>query len=123
MRVSFFVRTRNLTLSPLQAHTAPLPQRKCPVAVPDKYDGNQAVFPVFLGQCQLFIGLRAKDFPTDWDKVGFLFNLLTSSAARWAMPLLVQARPHAPSPAIQLPHQFASGYAAPNGAFVLNVKP
>uniref|UniRef100_A0A8C6VIC9 DUF4939 domain-containing protein n=1 Tax=Naja naja TaxID=35670 RepID=A0A8C6VIC9_NAJNA len=77
----------------LQAHTVPPPRRKCLVAVPDKYDGNQAWFPAFLGQCQLFISLRAEDFPTDSDKVGFLINLLTGSAAHWATTLLVQASP------------------------------
>uniref|UniRef100_A0A670XPS2 DUF4939 domain-containing protein n=1 Tax=Pseudonaja textilis TaxID=8673 RepID=A0A670XPS2_PSETE len=73
----------------LQAHTAPPPQRKCPVAVPDKYDGNQAVFPAFLGQCHL----RAEDFPMDQDKVGFMISLLSSSAVCWVMPLLVQDSP------------------------------
>uniref|UniRef100_A0A670XNM3 DUF4939 domain-containing protein n=1 Tax=Pseudonaja textilis TaxID=8673 RepID=A0A670XNM3_PSETE len=77
----------------LQAHAAPPSQRKCLVAVPDKFDGNQAMFPAFLGQCQLFISLRAEDFPTDEDKVGFMISLLSGSAAHWAMPLLVQANP------------------------------
>ncbi|XP_070800875.1 protein LDOC1-like [Pituophis catenifer annectens] len=77
----------------LQAHAAPPSPRKCLVAVPDKFDGNQAMFPAFLGQWQLFISLRAEDFPTDRDKVGFMISLLSGSAARWAMPLLVQASP------------------------------
>ncbi|ETE60414.1 Retrotransposon-derived protein PEG10, partial [Ophiophagus hannah] len=61
---------------------------KCPVAVPDKFTSKQAMFPAVLGQCQLFISLRAEDFPTDWDKVGFVISLLSGSAARWATPLL-----------------------------------
>ncbi|XP_070800861.1 protein LDOC1-like [Pituophis catenifer annectens] len=77
----------------LQAHTAPPPRRKCPVPVPDKFDGNQAMFPAFLGQCQLFISLKAEDFLTDRDKVGFMISLLSGAAAHWAMPLLVQASP------------------------------
>ncbi|XP_032079532.1 protein LDOC1-like [Thamnophis elegans] len=78
----------------LQIHTVPsLAQRKCPVAVPDKLDGNQVMFPAFLGQCQLFISLRAEDFPTDRDKVGFMISLVSSSAAHWATPLLVHASP------------------------------
>ncbi|ETE58569.1 Retrotransposon-derived protein PEG10, partial [Ophiophagus hannah] len=64
--------------------------RRCPVAVPDKFDCNQAMFPAFLEQCQLFISLRAEDFPTDWSKVGFVISLLSGSAARWATPLLVK---------------------------------
>ncbi|XP_034265475.1 protein LDOC1-like [Pantherophis guttatus] len=80
-------------MAQLQAHAAPPPHRKCPVAVPDKFDGNQAMFPAFLGQCHFFISLRAEDFPTDWDKVGFMISLLSGSAARWATPLLVQASP------------------------------
>uniref|UniRef100_A0A8C7DZU3 DUF4939 domain-containing protein n=1 Tax=Naja naja TaxID=35670 RepID=A0A8C7DZU3_NAJNA len=71
----------------LQAHTAPPPWRKCPVAMPDKFDGNQAMFPAFVGQCQLFISLRAEYFPTDQDKVGFMISLLSGAAACWATPL------------------------------------
>uniref|UniRef100_A0A8C5WSW0 DUF4939 domain-containing protein n=1 Tax=Laticauda laticaudata TaxID=8630 RepID=A0A8C5WSW0_LATLA len=67
--------------------------KEMPVTVPNKFDGNQVMFPAFLGQCQLFISLRAEDFPTDWDKVGFMIGLLSGSAACWATPLLIQASP------------------------------
>lgn len=84
-------------MAPLSAQLAHLqvaqPRRKCPVAVPDKFDGSLAQFPVFFGQCQLYMILRPKDFPTDWDKVGFLISLLMGSAARWATPLLTQPNP------------------------------
>ncbi|XP_070800770.1 protein LDOC1-like [Pituophis catenifer annectens] len=80
-------------MAQLQAPASPPPHRRCHVAVPDKFDGTQAMFPAFMGQCQIFISLRAEDFPTDQDKVGFLLSLLSGSAARWAMPLLVQASP------------------------------
>uniref|UniRef100_A0A8C6YA83 DUF4939 domain-containing protein n=1 Tax=Naja naja TaxID=35670 RepID=A0A8C6YA83_NAJNA len=63
------------------------PCRKCPVAVPDKFDGSLAHFPAFFGQCQLYMSLRPEDFPTDRDKVGFLISLLSDYAARWAMPI------------------------------------
>uniref|UniRef100_A0A8C6YJY3 DUF4939 domain-containing protein n=1 Tax=Naja naja TaxID=35670 RepID=A0A8C6YJY3_NAJNA len=66
------------------------PGRKCPVAVPDKFDDSLAQFPAFFGQCQLYMSRRPEDFPTDRDKVGFLISLLSGSAARWATPLLTQ---------------------------------
>uniref|UniRef100_A0A8C6VG71 DUF4939 domain-containing protein n=1 Tax=Naja naja TaxID=35670 RepID=A0A8C6VG71_NAJNA len=66
------------------------PCRKCPVAVPDKFDGSLAQFPAFLGQCQLYMSLWPEDFPTDRDKVGVLISLLSGSAACWATPLLTQ---------------------------------
>uniref|UniRef100_A0A8C6XXB2 DUF4939 domain-containing protein n=1 Tax=Naja naja TaxID=35670 RepID=A0A8C6XXB2_NAJNA len=66
------------------------PHRRCPEAVLDKFDGSLTHFPAFWGQCQLYMSLRPKDFPTDQDKVGFLISLLSGSAARWAMPLLTQ---------------------------------
>uniref|UniRef100_A0A8C5SF74 DUF4939 domain-containing protein n=1 Tax=Laticauda laticaudata TaxID=8630 RepID=A0A8C5SF74_LATLA len=66
------------------------PHRKCPVAVPDKFDGSLVQFPAFFGQCQLYMSLRHEDFPTDQDKVGFLISLLSGSAAHWAIPLLTQ---------------------------------
>ncbi|XP_013912156.1 PREDICTED: uncharacterized protein LOC106541291 [Thamnophis sirtalis] len=69
------------------------PWRKCPVAMPDKFDGYQAMFAAFLGQCQLFLSLRVEDFPTDWTKVGFIISLLSGTATRWATPLLTQPSP------------------------------
>uniref|UniRef100_A0A8C6X2C0 DUF4939 domain-containing protein n=1 Tax=Naja naja TaxID=35670 RepID=A0A8C6X2C0_NAJNA len=63
------------------------PHRKCPVAVPDKFDASLAHFQHFWA---LYMSLRPEDFPTDWDKVGFLISLLSGSAARWVMPLLTQ---------------------------------
>ncbi|XP_070800839.1 protein LDOC1-like [Pituophis catenifer annectens] len=80
-------------MAQLQATATPRPCRKGHVAMPDKFDGTQAMFPAFMGQRQLFISLRTEDFPTDRDKVGFVLSLLSSSAARWATPLLVQASP------------------------------
>ncbi|XP_032075696.1 protein LDOC1-like [Thamnophis elegans] len=82
-------------IAQLQGHatTLPQPQGKCTVAMLDKFDSNQAMFPAFLGQCQLFISLREKDFPTDRAKMGFIISLLSGSAARWAIPLLTQASP------------------------------
>uniref|UniRef100_A0A8C6XLI2 DUF4939 domain-containing protein n=1 Tax=Naja naja TaxID=35670 RepID=A0A8C6XLI2_NAJNA len=62
------------------------PRCKCPVVVPDKFDGSLAQFPAFFGQCQLYLFIRL-DFPTDLDKVGFLISLLSGSAACWVMPL------------------------------------
>ncbi|ETE60708.1 Retrotransposon-derived protein PEG10, partial [Ophiophagus hannah] len=41
------------------------PCRKCPVAVPDKFDGPLAQFPAFFGQCQLYMSLWPEDFPTE----------------------------------------------------------
>uniref|UniRef100_A0A8C5RFZ0 DUF4939 domain-containing protein n=1 Tax=Laticauda laticaudata TaxID=8630 RepID=A0A8C5RFZ0_LATLA len=64
------------------------PRRKCPVAMPDKFDGSLAQS--FLGQCQLYMILRPEDFSTDRDKVGFFISLLSGSAAHWATPLLTQ---------------------------------
>uniref|UniRef100_A0A8C7DSI4 DUF4939 domain-containing protein n=1 Tax=Naja naja TaxID=35670 RepID=A0A8C7DSI4_NAJNA len=66
------------------------PRRKCPVVVPDKFDGSLAQFPAFFGQWQLYMSLQPEDFSTDRDKVGFLISLLSGSAARCATPLLTQ---------------------------------
>uniref|UniRef100_A0A8C6Y0F7 DUF4939 domain-containing protein n=1 Tax=Naja naja TaxID=35670 RepID=A0A8C6Y0F7_NAJNA len=68
------------------------PCHKCPVAVPDKFDGSLAQFPAFWGQCQLYMSLRPEDFPSDRDKVGFLISLLSGSAAHWATPLLTHPK-------------------------------
>ncbi|XP_058032605.1 protein LDOC1-like [Ahaetulla prasina] len=80
-------------MAQLQAPASSPPRRRCHIVVPDKFDGIQPIFPAFMGQCQLLISLRMEDFPTDQDKVGFVFNLLSGSAAHWAMPLLAQASP------------------------------
>ncbi|XP_029142298.1 protein LDOC1-like [Protobothrops mucrosquamatus] len=66
------------------------PRHRSPVTVPEKFDGSQARFPSFFGQCQLCMSLWPEDFPTDRDKVGFVISLLTGTAARWATPLLTQ---------------------------------
>ena len=47
------------------AAAAVVPRHKCPVATPDKFDGTLKNFPTFLAQCQLYLSLRAEDFPTD----------------------------------------------------------
>uniref|UniRef100_A0A8C6XU88 ribonuclease H n=1 Tax=Naja naja TaxID=35670 RepID=A0A8C6XU88_NAJNA len=82
-------------LASLNAPAAPPPRphRKCPVAVPDKFSGQPEMFPAFMGQCQLFMAMRPEDFPDDRTRVGFVISLLSGSAARWAMPLLVQNSP------------------------------
>uniref|UniRef100_A0A8C6YCB1 DUF4939 domain-containing protein n=1 Tax=Naja naja TaxID=35670 RepID=A0A8C6YCB1_NAJNA len=58
---------------------------KCPVAVPDKFDGLLAQFPAFFGQYQVYMSLWTEDFPTDWDKMVFLISLLSGSAVRWEL--------------------------------------
>ncbi|XP_058044421.1 protein LDOC1-like [Ahaetulla prasina] len=80
-------------MAQLQAPASPPPRRRGHIAVPDKFDGTQAMFPAFMGQCQLFMSLKREDFPTDQDKVGFVLSLLSGSAARWATPLMVQDSP------------------------------
>ncbi|XP_039199999.1 protein LDOC1-like [Crotalus tigris] len=71
----------------------PPPRRKCQVARPDEFDGNPDMFPVFMGQCHLYISVKADDFPTDRDKVGFMISLLSGSAACCGTPLLAQCSP------------------------------
>ncbi|XP_034265471.1 protein LDOC1-like [Pantherophis guttatus] len=80
-------------MAQLQVRVSPPPRRKGHVAMSDKFDGTQAMFPVFMGQCQLFISLRMEYFSTDRDKVGFVLSLLSGSAVRWTTPLVVQASP------------------------------
>lgn len=82
-----------MQVAQLQANAAPQPHQKYPVVVPDKFDDNQSLFSAFGGQCQLFISLRAEDFPIEWDKVGFMISLFSGSVAQWATPLLVQPSP------------------------------
>uniref|UniRef100_A0A670YV68 DUF4939 domain-containing protein n=1 Tax=Pseudonaja textilis TaxID=8673 RepID=A0A670YV68_PSETE len=79
----------------LQAHAAPppSPHRKCPEAVPDKFSGQPEMFPAFMGQCQLFMAMRPKDFTDDRAQVGFVISLLSGSATRWATPLLFKNSP------------------------------
>lgn len=80
----------------LSAHVPaapPPPRRKCQVGRPDKFDGNPDMFPVFMGQCRLYISVKADDFPTDRDKVGFIISMLSGPAARWGTPLLTQPSP------------------------------
>uniref|UniRef100_A0A670Z5P7 DUF4939 domain-containing protein n=1 Tax=Pseudonaja textilis TaxID=8673 RepID=A0A670Z5P7_PSETE len=74
------------------APSAP-PLRKSPVSMPEKFSGQMDMFPAFLGQCQLFMSLRPKDFPNDRAKVGFIISLLSGQAAKWATPLLTQDSP------------------------------
>ncbi|XP_015269339.1 PREDICTED: protein LDOC1-like [Gekko japonicus] len=70
--------------------TSPLP--KCLVSPPEKF-GKNVEFPDFLAQCQLYIKLRAWDFPTDKMKVCFIISLLKGQAAKWATPLVVAPPP------------------------------
>uniref|UniRef100_A0A670K9R6 CCHC-type domain-containing protein n=1 Tax=Podarcis muralis TaxID=64176 RepID=A0A670K9R6_PODMU len=55
---------------------------KYPVALPEKFDGAPASFPMFLAQAKLYIQGRARNFPDDRTK-----------AAKWALPLLRQDSP------------------------------
>uniref|UniRef100_A0A8C5SPP8 DUF4939 domain-containing protein n=1 Tax=Laticauda laticaudata TaxID=8630 RepID=A0A8C5SPP8_LATLA len=66
---------------------------KCPVAVPDKFSEQPEMFPAFMGECQVFMAMRPKDFPDDWAQVRFVISLLSGSAARGAIPLLVKNSP------------------------------
>ena len=74
---------------------APLPVslRKCPISLPEKFDGVPGKFPAFLAQCELYMTLRPQAFPTDTLQVGFVISLLTDDAAKWATPLLLQKSP------------------------------
>uniref|UniRef100_A0A670KFR6 DUF4939 domain-containing protein n=1 Tax=Podarcis muralis TaxID=64176 RepID=A0A670KFR6_PODMU len=71
---------------------APAPG-KYPVALPEKFDGAPASFPMFLAQAKLYIQGRARNFPDDRTKVHFLISLLKDQAAKWALPLLRQDSP------------------------------
>uniref|UniRef100_A0A670JN84 CCHC-type domain-containing protein n=1 Tax=Podarcis muralis TaxID=64176 RepID=A0A670JN84_PODMU len=66
---------------------------KYPVALPEKFDGAPASFPMFLAQAKLYIQGRARNFPDDHTKVHFLISLLKDQAAKWALPLLRQDSP------------------------------
>uniref|UniRef100_A0A670JXT1 ribonuclease H n=1 Tax=Podarcis muralis TaxID=64176 RepID=A0A670JXT1_PODMU len=71
---------------------APAPG-KYPVALPEKFDGTLASFPMFFAQAKLYIQGRARNFPDDRTKVHFLISLLKDQAAKWALPLLRQDSP------------------------------
>uniref|UniRef100_A0A670HLV8 DUF4939 domain-containing protein n=1 Tax=Podarcis muralis TaxID=64176 RepID=A0A670HLV8_PODMU len=71
---------------------APAPG-KYPVALPEKFGGAPASFPMFLTQAQLYIQGRARSFPDDCTKVHFLISLLKDQVAKWALPLLRQDSP------------------------------
>uniref|UniRef100_A0A670I8L0 DUF4939 domain-containing protein n=1 Tax=Podarcis muralis TaxID=64176 RepID=A0A670I8L0_PODMU len=66
---------------------------KYPVALPEKFDGSPASFPMFLAQTKLYIQGRARNFTDDRTKVHFLISLLKDRAAKWALPLLRQDSP------------------------------
>uniref|UniRef100_A0A670I8C3 DUF4939 domain-containing protein n=1 Tax=Podarcis muralis TaxID=64176 RepID=A0A670I8C3_PODMU len=66
---------------------------KYPVALPEKFNGSQASFPMFLAQTKLYIQGRSRNFPDDRTKVHFLNSLLKDRAAKWALPLLRQNSP------------------------------
>ncbi|XP_070614238.1 protein LDOC1-like [Erythrolamprus reginae] len=66
----------------------PSPQRKCFVAMPEKFWGDRCQFPAFLSQVQLFINAQLVHFPRDAEKVAFLCSLLASPVAAWVSPLL-----------------------------------
>uniref|UniRef100_A0A670HNF1 DUF4939 domain-containing protein n=1 Tax=Podarcis muralis TaxID=64176 RepID=A0A670HNF1_PODMU len=66
---------------------------KYPVALPEKFDGSPASFPMFLAQTNLYIQGRARNFPDECTKVHFLISLLKDQVAKWALPLLRQDSP------------------------------
>ncbi|CAI5788783.1 DUF4939 domain-containing protein, partial [Podarcis lilfordi] len=66
---------------PAPGADAPAPG-KYPVALPEKFDGAPASFPMFLAQAKLYIQGRARNFPDDRTKVHFLISLLKDQAAR-----------------------------------------
>uniref|UniRef100_A0A8C5RC29 DUF4939 domain-containing protein n=1 Tax=Laticauda laticaudata TaxID=8630 RepID=A0A8C5RC29_LATLA len=56
--------------------------------LPEKFGGEADKMKNFIGQCELFMGIRAAEFPTDHAKVSFILSLLKESAAKWAQPIL-----------------------------------
>uniref|UniRef100_A0A670JY50 CCHC-type domain-containing protein n=1 Tax=Podarcis muralis TaxID=64176 RepID=A0A670JY50_PODMU len=85
---------------------------KYPVALPEKFDGAPASFPMFLAQAKLYIKGRAQNFPDDRTKVHFLISLLKDQAAKWALPLLRQDSPFQANRAIRRLRQGKSTVAA-----------
>lgn len=83
---------QRLEALPAPGADAPAPG-KYPVALPEKFDGAPASFPMFLAQAKLYIQGRARNFPDDRTKVHFLISLLKDQAAKWALPLLRQDSP------------------------------
>uniref|UniRef100_A0A670IHI8 Gypsy retrotransposon integrase-like protein 1 n=1 Tax=Podarcis muralis TaxID=64176 RepID=A0A670IHI8_PODMU len=83
---------QRLDTLPAPGADAPAPG-KYPVALPEKFDGAPASFPMFLAQAKLYIQGRARNFPDDRTKVHFLISLLKDQAAKWALPLLRQDSP------------------------------
>uniref|UniRef100_A0A670ZDR8 DUF4939 domain-containing protein n=1 Tax=Pseudonaja textilis TaxID=8673 RepID=A0A670ZDR8_PSETE len=56
--------------------------------LPEKFGGEADKMKNFIGQCELFMGTRAAEFPTDHAKVSFILSLLKKSAAKWAQPII-----------------------------------
>uniref|UniRef100_A0A670J7K9 DUF4939 domain-containing protein n=1 Tax=Podarcis muralis TaxID=64176 RepID=A0A670J7K9_PODMU len=83
---------QRLDALPAPGADAPTPG-KYPVALPEKFDGAPASFPMFLAQAKWYIQGRARNFPDDRTKVHFLISLLKEQAAKWALPLLRQDSP------------------------------
>uniref|UniRef100_A0A8D0DKD0 DUF4939 domain-containing protein n=1 Tax=Salvator merianae TaxID=96440 RepID=A0A8D0DKD0_SALMN len=77
----------------LDQQPAPAARRKCPVPLPEKFDGSRDQLPAFLAQAQLYMQLCPEDFSSDQVKVAFLIGLLTGPAAKWAIPYLLQPSP------------------------------
>ena len=69
------------------------PRRKCPVSLPEKFDGCKKQFVAFRAQAELYMQLRVDDFPTDQVRVGSILSLLTGSAAKWGSALLISNDP------------------------------
>ena len=69
------------------------PRRKCPVSLPEKFDGCKRQFVAFRAQAELYMQLRVDDFPMDHDRVGFVLSLLSGSAAKWGSALLISNDP------------------------------
>ncbi|XP_044535488.1 retrotransposon-derived protein PEG10 [Gracilinanus agilis] len=69
------------------------PRGKCPVGLPEKFDGTPEMLPSFLAQSRLYMELRPEDFPSEHVRVCFLTSLLKGRAARWATPYLLESSP------------------------------
>ncbi|XP_027704521.1 retrotransposon-derived protein PEG10 [Vombatus ursinus] len=82
-----------LQATPAGAMGLSAPRGKCPVGLPEKFDGTPEMLPSFLAQSRLYMELRPEDFPTEHVRVCFLTSLLKGRAARWATPYLLESSP------------------------------
>uniref|UniRef100_A0A8C6XI56 DUF4939 domain-containing protein n=1 Tax=Naja naja TaxID=35670 RepID=A0A8C6XI56_NAJNA len=70
---------------PIALVEQPVSSHSC---LPEKFGGEADKMKNFIGQCELFMGIRAAEFPTDHAKVSFILSLLKESAAKWAQPII-----------------------------------